>query len=285
MNEQINKPYQFGKFALYDSTTMPYKEHQHLSHFAITDAFITYAGETKQPIIHFWQTSPLVILGMMDTKVGHFKKALEVIKDYEHDYIIRNSGGLGVISDPGVLNISLIYPTSEERLSIDQAYEMMLRFVQDALYPLFPGKKIEAYEITNSYCFGDYDLSIDRKKIAGISQRRIQNGIAVMIYISVSGDQKCRAQIMKDFYKEGLDGSEPSGRYPHILPEVMTTLEEAYGTAITIEEVKVWLLKQLDWFQGNYNESIDNYFKEGLEKMYRRNERFLGEYFLEKKEN
>lgn len=112
--------YNEGRFARYDSDTMPFSKDNHSSHFALTDAFITHAGETGQPMIHFWQTSPLVILGMMDTKLGHFDKAYPLFKQYNHDTIVRNSGGLGVISDPGVLNVSLIYPSKERRLSIDE---------------------------------------------------------------------------------------------------------------------------------------------------------------------
>ena len=237
--------YNEGQFARYDSETMPFSKDNHSSHFAVTDAFITHAGETGQPMIHFWQTSPLVILGMMDTKLGHFDKAYPLFKQYNHDTIVRNSGGLGVISDPGVLNVSLIYPSKERRLSIDEAYDFMLQFIRDTFYPHFTEKEILAYEIKNSYCFGDYDLSIDGQKIAGIAQRRIKNGLAVMLYISVNGDQKKRAEMMREFYEIGLDGSEPAGRYPEIKSNVMTTLEDAYAISLSVEQVKQILVEEM----------------------------------------
>lgn len=278
--KEIQKNYNTGRFALYDSKNMPDHKYKHFSHFALTDALITYAGEIDQPIIHFWQTSPLVILGMMDTKIGHFDKAVQLFEQYDHDYIVRNSGGLAVISDPGVLNVSLIYPTNDGRLSIDAAYDLMLQFIRDTFYPHFTDKEILAFEITNSYCFGDYDLSIDGRKIAGISQRRIKNGVAVMLYISVNGDQPKRAEMLKEFYEIGLDGSEPAGRYPDIHPEVMTTLEEAYGTSFTVEQVKEMMLGQFEWFEGEYSTSLDKHFQDGLKKMYRRHVRVFGEDFL-----
>lgn len=273
---QIN--FNDGTFFVYDSETMPYKEHLHMTHFALTDALITSAGETKQPLLHFWQTPPLAILGMMDTKIGYFEKGLEVLKQANHDVVIRNSGGLGVVSDPGVLNVSLIYPTGEERLSIDQGYELMLDFIQST-FSDFP-QLIEAYEISQSYCFGDYDLSINGQKIAGISQRRIKDGVAIMIYISINGNQNKRAQMLREFYEKGRDGSEPAGRYPDILPEVMTTLENAYQTIFSVADVKKRMLQQFDWQAGEYTEKIDTYFNEGLAKMTRRNVRIFGEYFL-----
>lgn len=279
MENNKNK-FNAGSFLLYDSQTMPKSHYKHLSHFALTDALINYSGKYKQPIIHFWQSSPLVILGMMDTRIGRFQEGLEIFEGYEHDYIVRNSGGLAIVSDPGVLNVSLIY---EQTLTINQAYEFMLNFVRETFYPHFPKKEIKAFEIKNSYCFGDYDLSIDGQKVAGISQRRIQNGVAIMIYISVNGNQNKRAEILKDFYDIGLDGSEPTGRYPKVKPEVMTTLEEAYQTDLSIEQVKKWMLSHFDWSKGSYSSEIMDNFDVALDKMYQRNKRFLSEDYIKNK--
>lgn len=276
--ENNQRNFNSESFLLFDSENMPHKESTHSSHFALTDALINYSAKYKQPIIHFWQTSPLVILGMMDTKIGHFDQAIQIFNQYDHDYIIRNSGGLAVVSDPGVLNVSLIYPTPEEnRLSIDQAYEFMLDFIRQTFSLDFPDKKIDAHEVKDSYCFGDYDLSIDGQKIAGISQRRIQNGVAVMIYISINGDQQKRAEMLKKFYTIGLDGSEPVDRYPLINPEVMTTLEEAYQIPLSVKKVKKMMLNHFKWSTGEYNSEIEESFNKALEKMYKRNKRFLGD--------
>lgn len=269
-----------GNFSLFDSNTMPYDTHKEMAHFALTDALILHAGETDAPNIHFWQTEPTAILGMMDTKIAHFDKGLEVLDQYAHNYMIRNSGGLGVVGDAGVLNVSLIYPSGDPRMPIDRGYEFMLDFIRQTFYPKFP-QAIEAYEITNSYCFGEYDLSIDGKKIAGISQRRIQNGIAIMLYISVNGDQQKRAEMLQEFYEVGLDGSEPAGRYPDVHPPVMTTLEEAYGVTLSVKEVKEMMLRHFKWTEGKYTKKITTDFKEGLDKMYRRNARVFGDAFVE----
>ena len=266
-------------FKVFDSKTMPYEKDNASAHFALTDALITYAGVNEQPVLHFWQTPPLAILGMMDTRISHFKQALSVFDAYDHDVVIRNSGGLAVVSDPGVLNVSLIYPSNGNRLTINTGYEFMLDFIRKTFYPLFP-YEIKAYEITNSYCFGDFDLSIEGKKIAGISQRRIKDGVAIMLYISVNGDQEQRAKMLKKFYDIGLDGSEPAGRYPDIHPEVMTTLEDAYETTLSVEEVKSRMLSHFDWSLGVYSEEIDGYYSEASEKMYRRNRRVFGEDFV-----
>ena len=277
-NSNFNK----SSFLLFDSKSMPIQSNKQLTHFALTDALISYSGKHNQAIIHFWQTPALAILGMMDTKISHFEKSLDFLKYSNHDYLIRNSGGLAIISDPGVLNVSLIYPSpSNNRLAIDEGYERMLNFVRKSLYPYFPDKNIEAFEVKHSYCFGDYDLSIDGRKIAGISQRRIQDGVAIMIYISINGDQKKRAELLKKFYEIGLDGTEADGRYPDIKPEIMASLEDIYQKDLTVKEVKERMLAHFDWTKGQYTPELMVDFEEALNKMYRRNEKFLGEKYIE----
>ena len=117
--------------------------------------------------------------------------------------IVRNSGGLAVVLDEGVLNLSLIFPEGKKRIGINQGYDAMWALVKE----MFQGfdHEIEAREIVGSYCPGSYDLSIDGKKFAGISQRRIRNGVAVQIYLCVNGSGARRAELIKQFYDSDAD--------------------------------------------------------------------------------
>ena len=68
--------------------------------------------------------------------------------------------------------------------TINEAYEwMQLTHPGD-----FPRSRrlggIEAFEVADSYCPGDYDLSIQKRKIAGIAQRRLKDVVCVSIYLS-----------------------------------------------------------------------------------------------------
>lgn len=270
-----------SSFSVYDANDMPYK-HQHMSHFALTDALIQYSGYKKQPVLHFWSTSPLVILGMMDTKLPYFKEALSLFEEKNHAYVVRNSGGLAVVSDPGVLNISLIFPEEETRLSINAGYERMHHLINQAFASF--NKKIEAVEIPDSYCPGEYDLSIDGKKIAGISQRRIKGGIAIMIYLSVNGNQNKRAEMIHDFYEKGLQNEETKWHFPTVRPEVMTTLEEAFDHKLSISEVKRRIRAVVNQpsyplKEGQYTDRIHHQYMLGLEKMKKRNRQVLKEAY------
>lgn len=277
MTEALNFLSTSPKFLVYDQLPSEYSDHR-FSPFALTDALIKETGEKDQPILHFWTTDPYVILGMMDTKLPFLSDALRIFSSYGYPYLVRNSGGLAVVSDEGVLNFSLIFPEGDDRLSINEGYERMHQLIQAAFASF--GEHIEAYEIADSYCPGDYDLSINGKKIAGIAQRRLKGGIAIMIYLSVSGDQQKRAEMVRSFYAIGLKEKETKWDFPTVHPDVMTTLELALGHSFTVENVKerikaVFTEAAVDLSDGPFPPSIKVSYVEGLEKMIKRNEKML----------
>ncbi len=62
--------------------------------------------------------------------------------------------------------------------------------------------EIDTMEIEHSYCPGKFDLSIDGKKFAGISQRRVKGGL--LIVPRVEGSCSERALMMQTFYEHAL---------------------------------------------------------------------------------
>ena len=205
------------------------------SPFALTDILTEYSKEHQQIFLHFWQYDCTVILGMKDVRTPFLRDGIQTLKDAGYAPVIRNSGGLGIVSDEGILNISLIFPQNDQKkITIDGAYEQMLRLTKYA----FPKAPIQAFEINHSYCPGTYDLSIHGKKFAGIAQRRIKNGISVMMYLSVNGNQEKRGQVMKRFYQSALKESFGTNGYPAVDPATMATLEELLDYPLLVEEVK-----------------------------------------------
>lgn len=209
--------------------------------FALTDCLIQYAGDHNQTMLHFWQMEERVILGMKDTRLPHLKDAVTSLEKHGYEPIVRSAGGLGVVSDSGVLNVSLILPNpSEAKIAIDDAYTQMWQWLQRAFATA--EQPIEAYEIPDSYCPGTFDLSIHGKKIAGIAQRRIKKGIAVMLYLSVNGNQLARGAAMRAFYQAGLQADFGSNGYPPVDPNVMANLADFLPEYDSIEAVKARLL-------------------------------------------
>lgn len=272
-------------YELYDSTSMPFTN-QFISHFALGDSLIKKIG-THQSFgaLHFWTASELVILGMMDTKLPFFKNALNVFIHHQQHFLVRNSGGLAVASNEGVLNFSLILPEDPlVKMSITEGYEFMLRLIRQTFKAY--GKTIDAYEIEESYCPGDFDLSIDGKKFAGIAQRRLKKGVAIMIYLSVTGSQDKRTEMIRDFYQVGLANETVKWHFPKVNPAVMANLDALLETPLTVDGVKKRILETLKTngcllSDGHYDLELKEDYKMAYQKMIERNEQMLAETFDE----
>lgn len=224
----------------FDQGMIPFENQ--FSPFALTDVLTAFAGDQQKTLIHFWQLEKTLILGMKDSRVKDLKKAVSSVQNNGYQVLLRNAGGLGVISDSGVLNISLILPRAA--LSIDDGYEKMIAWLRETSLgslPLLTG------EVSDSYCPGKFDVSINQQKIAGIAQRRVKEGVAIMMYLSVNGDQQKRGEIVRDFYQNGLGEAFGHLGYPPVRPASMTTLSEAYEKEFTIASLKDDLLKNLDY--------------------------------------
>lgn len=231
---------------------------QALQSFGTDDTLCASVGAGKAPATaRTWVHHKTIVLGIQDTKLPFLQEGRQFLAKQGFQSIVRNSGGLAVVLDEGVLNISLILPEKEKGIDINRGYDTMWKLIQ-TMFADF-NKPIEAKEIVGSYCPGSYDLSISGKKFAGISQRRLKKGVAVQIYLCVNGSGRGRAQLVKQFYQVALQGRQTKFSYPEIVPEVMASLSELVAEDLTIADVMLRLLNQLksnsDYLSaGQFNE-------------------------------
>ncbi|MFB5283490.1 biotin/lipoate A/B protein ligase family protein [Peribacillus sp. Hz7] len=220
-----------------------------LESFAMDDTLcaLVGAGQTTA-VARAWVHHQTVVLGIQDTKLPFLKQGMDVLNRHGFQAIVRNSGGLAVVLDEGVLNLSLVFPETEHRIDINRGYDTMWDLIK-LMFADF-AVEIEAKEIVGSYCPGSYDLSIAGQKFAGISQRRIRNGVAVQIYLCVSGSGSKRAQLIKEFYHAALAETETKFTYPDIQPDVMASLEELLKIRLTISDVIKRFLQVLQTHTG-----------------------------------
>lgn len=244
--------------------------------FAIDDTIATTVGQNiSPPTVRLWVHDKTLVLGIPDSRLPYIERGIEYVKDLGYNVIIRNSGGLAVLLDKGVLNLSLILPNKSE-LSIHDGYELMYQFIQ-YLFKEYTSE-IKAYEIIGSYCPGDYDLSIDGVKFAGISQRRVRDGVAVQIYIDVEGSSKERASIVKNFYELSTANKKTTYDYPDVTPNVMGTINDLLSTNISVKELIARIYHAIS-NHGSKNIQTDlleierEIFIKRLEQMEKRNEK------------
>lgn len=255
------------------------KQRSPLESFATDDTLCQLVGQLMSPpTIRTWVHEASVVLGIQDHRLPYVQQGMELLESRGYHPIVRNSGGLAVVLDEGVLNISVVLSEQKESLSINDGYDVMVDLVKG----LFPevAEKIEAYEIVGSYCPGSYDLSIDGKKFAGISQRRLRQGVAVQIYLCIEGSGSQRAALIRDFYEESLQQEETKFAYPQIVPEVMASLAELVDPNLTVEAVVIRLQQLLNQLaeevrpQSFYDEELTLYGFY-LQRVFERNTKML----------
>lgn len=250
--------------------------------FAIDDTLCTSVGKDESPAtVRSWVHHDTIVLGIQDTKLPHLAEGIRYLQEQGYKPIVRNSGGLAVVLDEGVLNISLIFPDAEKGIDIDRGYDAMF----DLIKAMFAGytTDIEAREIVGSYCPGSYDLSIGGQKFAGISQRRVRGGVAVQIYLCVSGDGAKRASVIKEFYQRGLANTETKFTYPTIVPETMASLSQLLNVELTVSDVMMLTFQTLQSTgasleMASLQAAELELFDTQLQRMYDRNEKALGAF-------
>ncbi|TCL52686.1 octanoyl-[GcvH]:protein N-octanoyltransferase [Thermolongibacillus altinsuensis] len=212
--------------------------------FAFDDALCEAVGSGRsEPIVRMWVHHQTVVLGIQDTKLPYLDKGVRLLREKGWNVIVRNSGGLAVVLDEGVLNVSLIFPDTKKGIDIDRGYEAMAQLVQYMLAPY--GAEVKAGEVVGSYCPGSFDLSIHGKKFAGISQRRLRGGVAVQIYLCASGSGAERAELIQQFYEHALSGEQTKFVYPTVVPETMASLTELLKEEITVQTLILRLFQAL----------------------------------------
>lgn len=215
--------------------------------FAMDDTLCYSVGNGESgSAARSWVHHQTVILGIQDTRLPYLQDGLDVLKQSGYHVVVRNSGGLAVVLDEGVLNLSLIFPEQNKTISIDDGYEAMVLLIKKMLKPY--GLIFEDREIEGSYCPGRYDLSINGRKFAGISQRRLRHGVAVQIYLCADGSGSERAGLIDQFYKASLKGEKTRFDYPTIRPETMASLSELSGRPIHVPQLMKDFLQTLQQF-------------------------------------
>ncbi|MED4351222.1 biotin/lipoate A/B protein ligase family protein [Schinkia azotoformans] len=239
-----------------------------LQSFAYDDTFCSSVGSGQSaPVIRTWIHAPTIVLGIQDGRLPFLEQGVAFLEEKGYQSIVRNSGGLAVVLDDGILNLSLILPEGKG-IDINRGYEAMWNLIQLMLSGF--DVQVDAREIVGSYCPGSFDLSIGGKKFAGISQRRLRGGVAVQIYLCVTGSGSLRAEIVREFYHRALQGEKTKFTYPTIVPSTMASLSELLGKTITTEQLITLMLKtfgdldagitttplsekELELYQYNYN--------------------------------
>lgn len=251
-----------------------------LDSFALDDTLCATVGQAASPAVaRLWVHHDTVVLGIQDSRLPQAAAGIDYLQTQGYHVIVRNSGGLAVPLDEGVLNISLVLPVDNVFSNIDLGYETMFTLVKEMLRPYTT--RVVAREIEGSYCPGRYDLSISGRKFAGISQRRTKGGMAVQVFLIVDGTGRERAQLIKRFYAIAAPSGSAKLPVPAVRGEKVASLTELLSVDLSIEMLKHRLLNVLQTYADrivttaltSHEKSL---FASNRERMIARNRKSLG---------
>ncbi|MBO1910789.1 lipoyl-[GcvH]:protein N-lipoyltransferase, partial [Microvirga sp. 3-52] len=107
------------------------KKRSALESFAADDTLCHLVGQQMSiPAVRTWVHDHTVVLGIQDHRLPNISEATSILENAGYQSIVRNSGGLAVVLDEGVLNISMILSEQNTSIDISTGYEIMLEFVK-----------------------------------------------------------------------------------------------------------------------------------------------------------
>jgi len=227
---------------------------QYFKHITIIDQFVNLKDQLKTDqelahnlkadtlLIRFWTTEG-IIFGKIDTLLPGYQKGINKLQLPEDKILVRKSGGLAVVCDSGILNLSILFSKETHDIcDLNETYTFGVELIRYLLKDL--NLDIDEGEISHSYCPGKYDLSVNGKKFSGMAQYRTKNTIMLMVTLCINGDQQKRCQMIKDFYDISNINHDP--KYPQIRINSMETLSTLSSKNLSVESIKDNMIKILN---------------------------------------
>jgi len=232
--------------------------------FAYDELLCQKIGEGAPAFVHIWRHEKAVVLGLRDRRLPHVEQAMEWLRLHGYQVGVRNSGGAAVSLDPGIVNLSIVMPNPGGKLEFKEDFELMYSLIRESFRKL--GLDADKGEVRGSYCPGEYDVSVNGRKLCGISQRRQTKAFIVNAFVAAEGHAVRRGELIRSFYELATGGS-PEKDLPVVEPETMATLAELGGYGVTGKTFVQALVQTLQEWGGTIGRHPDKPSMQELERM------------------
>lgn len=190
---------------IYLAKALPIYRESALLPFVEQEAQTLFCRELGQPVLRVWSHERCLLLGARDVSLPAAARAALQATERGLRVAVRPFGGLAVVLDPGVANVTLMLPGA---WSLDEAFAALCDWLLRACAPY---GAVSMGEVPGAYCPGRYDLSIAGVKFAGVAQRRIAAVTAVSAFVNVVESGLERERVVDDFYRTAVgDAAAPS---------------------------------------------------------------------------
>jgi octanoyl-[GcvH]:protein N-octanoyltransferase len=156
----------------------------------------------RQRLLLLWRAPRALLVGPRDTRLPHFASAVDRLVAEGWPVLIRRGGGSACPVSEGTLQIALARPVLPGT-TIDSAYIELTDLIRTVLESY--GLEIATRRKSNGFCPGRYDISINGRKVGGLSQHWRQcNGditVTTAAMMIVKEDPGEIAHVVNLFYR------------------------------------------------------------------------------------
>jgi octanoyl-[GcvH]:protein N-octanoyltransferase len=183
------------------------------------------ASQSSTPSLMVWRCQPALLVTRSETRLPHFDGATANMKAIGWPVLLRKSGGGACPVGAGTVQVSMIeaaFPAA----TMNAKYALLARLIQATLGSFH----ITALtgSVAGAFCPGSYDLAVQGKKIAGMSQHWFRNrrGIHCVVTatsINIEEPPDLLAGVVNRFY-------ESAGSPLRCQPAALTNIRLCGGT-------------------------------------------------------
>jgi octanoyl-[GcvH]:protein N-octanoyltransferase len=140
-------------------------------------------SESGAPALLIWRSQRALLVTRQDTHLPRFRDSSEQMAAAGWPVVLRKSGGGACPVGPGTIEVATIEPAIPAA-TINAKYEALSELIQSSLHSFAIAAR--SGPVTGAYCSGHYDLAVQGKKIAGLSQHWFRNRGGVRCVITAA---------------------------------------------------------------------------------------------------
>lgn len=162
------------------------------------------ADQSSTPLLLIWRSQPALLVSRSETRLPGFAAARARLQADGWPVVLRKSGGAACPVGPATVQASIVEP-APPAATLNDRYAVLATVIQSALAAY--GIVARAEFVAGAYCPGSYDLAVDGRKIAGMSQHWFRNrsGMRCIVTgasVNVEEPPDVLAQIVNQFYSD-----------------------------------------------------------------------------------
>jgi len=160
-------------------------------------------SESAGPKLLIWRCVPTLFVSRSETRLRRFGEAVAHLRGLGWSVVVRKSGGTACPAGPGTVQLSLV-EVAPAVVEMNAKYAALAYFIRHTL-SRYLHIDAQIAPVSGAYCPGRYDLAVDGKKIAGLSQHWFRNagGIRCVVTaasINIEEAADLLARIVNQFY-------------------------------------------------------------------------------------